>query len=128
MNIEYKEINGCKLAFDKLTGIFDFDAPIRLALALKDNISFDYEGSLIIDISETDVQLANNEANAVVENVAKLARYYLRKPNALLVPETSTDHSWGLFISAFERNGILFRDFKSIDTAVEWLKHAEDTG
>ena len=128
MSIEYTEIDGCKLAIIKLTGTFNLDAAIGLPATLKNNIPFDYEGNIIIDISETEVTLANEEVDIIVENTAEMARYFLRKPHALLVPEASTDHSWSLFINAFERNGILFRDFKTIETAVEWLKTAEATG
>ena len=122
MNIEYTEIDGRKLAIVKLTGIFNLDATIRLPATLKNDIPLDYEGNIIIDVSETEVKLANIDVNTIVENATEMARYFLRKPHALLVAEASTDHSWNLFINAFEQNGILFRTFITIETAVEWLK------
>ena len=128
MDYEFTEIDGREFAIIKLTGKFECVSSITLAVALKNCIPVDYEGNIIIDGRDTDVQLTNDDVGKVVEYASEMARYTLRKPHALIVPESSTDHSWDLFTSSFERNGIVFGHFKSMETAVEWLKTAETAG
>ena len=128
MKFEFTEIDGHKFAIIKLNGIFDYEATISLAAGLKNDIPFDYEGNIIIDVRDTDVRLTNDDVDKVVENATEMARYALRKPHALIVQDSSTDHSWGLFASSFERSGIAFGQFKTMEAAVDWLKTAEATG
>ncbi len=101
-NISFERLEGRDYAIVKVTGVLDLQSADEVGDQLLKSIPLDFEGNIIIDLREADDRPRNEDADQIAERVFK-ARYLLRKPVAVLAPETPIDRSRKYFQATVER-------------------------
>ena len=120
----FEHTNNFNFAYLKFDGKFDADGASHIVDQIASMIALDYDGYLIIDISEMIIALSNDEIENIIDIVTP-KRFYFRRRTAFLIPEGELGLSSNFYTVAFEREGIVFQDFYKIEDAINWLSEPE---
>lgn len=119
-DISFENVDGRDLAFIRITGNIDLQFVDWSTQDIKNLFPRDFEGNIVFDLRDTIDALANEDFDEVI-SILSTARYFFRRPVAVLVPEAAIQRSRKLYQSAFERVGMLARDFTNLDDALRWF-------
>lgn len=125
MDITIETVDGLEFAHVRKTGVWNYDAAVRIREAIVESLSLGFGGNIIYDLRDADDQLTDRDAERLSEDFSK-TRYFYRRAFAVIRPESEIQRSRKHLQIHYEREGILVRDFTSMDAAIAWLTNPDE--
>ena len=123
VNIEYTIVSNKQITSIMIQGLFERSTIGEISEIIKSTIPFDFEGNVILDISETDDRITDDDVPLVAEKLfLGASRYFFRRPFAIVDGGKPSLRSKNIIRTVLDREGLTGKKFDSQSEAINWLK------